>query len=298
MVDRNRDLDHGRGPRTSAVVVSERDSDSVDTVASIYGWRPYYYFFHGWAALDWYRGYDKCFLIAPPEDRQISRTIISPNRIIGGKRDHRVLLMYHLLRNKIRSSYTSFPAVCPVEQVTVADVAGKWLTKYPDITSTLEQAGLPWHMPNENDHPMHSCWLSLFDQCAETLAYVVNETVYFGRRNHLTEKTFKPICLQMPFIMVSAAGSLEYLRSYGFKTFDSVWNEDYDQETDDLLRMEKIARLIKELDDLSPGEKQQIHRHVAPAVVHNFQHFYGADFSHILWQELLSMFHQMRQDRG
>jgi hypothetical protein len=38
---------------------SERDSENVDTVCKKFNWKPLYYFFHGWAALDWYRGYDQ-----------------------------------------------------------------------------------------------------------------------------------------------------------------------------------------------------------------------------------------------
>ena len=55
---------------------------------------------------------------------------------------------------------------------------------------------------------MQSNQLSLFEQSAESLLYLVTETVASGRRQHLTEKTFKPICLQMPFIIVGCAGSL------------------------------------------------------------------------------------------
>ena len=289
VVRRNLDLDHGRGPRKKSVIVSERDSEFVQAACHQHGWSSHYYFFHGWAALDWYRGYDKTFLIAPPQDRSITHAIFSPNRIIGGKRDHRVLMMYHLLRNGIGTNEISFPAICPVEQIPVTGMASRWVERYPDILDVFQQADLPWHMSDESDHPMHSCWLSLFDQSASSLCYLVTETVYFGRRLHLTEKTFKPICLRMPFVLVSAAGSLEYLRSYGFKTFGSIWNEDYDEETDDLARMEKIADLVRMLDQMSMRERQQLYDAAIPIVEHNFQHFYSGDFEHILWQELQHM---------
>ena len=283
---RNLDLDQGQGPRNSVIVTSEYHSELVEQICDIWGWQPFYYFFHGWAALDWYRGYHRTFLIADPDQRSITRSFISANRIIGGRRDHRILFMYHLLKNKISNAWISFPRVCPVEGQDVVELSAKF---GPTVQQTFREASLPMCFPGENDHPMHSCWLSLFDENASSLAHVVTETVYTGRRQHLTEKTFKPICLQVPFILVSTAGSLEYLRRYGFKTFDHVWDESYDLETDDALRLIKISRLLKDLDEQSPRELQQIYRATIPLVRYNFHHFYGGNFERILWQEMTQM---------
>ena len=136
---------------------------------------------------------------------------------------------------------------------------------------------------------MHSCWLSLFQENSQSLAHVVTETVFHGRRHHLTEKTFKPICLRMPFVMVSTAGSLQYLKRYGFRTFSDIWDESYDHEINDDLRLEKISQLLKDLDSQSPQELQKIYQSAIPILEHNFQHFYGGGFETILWQELQNM---------
>lgn len=295
VVRRNGDLDHGRGAKKSGIIVSERDSDFLDSACAQYGWTPFYYFFHGWAALDWYRGYDKTFLMPLPEQRVISRSFMAPNRIVGGARQHRLLLMYHLLKHDVTNAWISFPHTCPVEKIPVSDSVRPFLSRYPDIKQVFERAKLPWNFPHETDHPMHSCWLSLFDESAQSLAFVITETVFFGRRHHLTEKTFKPICLQMPFVMAAPAGSLEYLRSYGFQTFSNVWDESYDSEIDDHCRLIKIAQLLSDLDQASPTELAQIHRHVKPRVEHNFQHFYGGGFECVLWQELQNMLHTIKQ---
>jgi len=287
---RNSDLNHGQGPVHSALVTSEFRSEFVDSVCNIYGWKSFYYFFHGWAALDWYRGYDRTFLITPPEQRKITRSFISPNRIIGGKRDHRILLMYHLLEKRINNAWISFPRICPVENRDVVDLSAKF---GPAVQQTFRDADLPLCFPGETDHPMHSCWLSLFEENTSSLAHVITETVYTGRRNHLTEKTFKPICLQMPFVMVSTQNSLEYLRRYGFRTFDQLWSEDYDTMDDDR-RLIAISDLLKHLDDCSDRELAQYHRHAQPMVQHNFQHFYGGDFERILWKELVDMLEALR----
>ena len=141
---------------------------------------------------------------------------------------------------------------------------------------------------------MHSCWLSLFDECQESLLYHVSETVFFGRKNHLTEKTFKPIAMGMPFVITGTQGSLAYLREYGFKTFGDVWDESYDDEKDDFKRLEKIANLLKELDSKTREEKQEIFNRCIPVIKHNWNHFYRGAFADVLWQELTTMMDSIR----
>jgi hypothetical protein len=293
---RNLDLDNDRGPKHRAIVTSEFNSDSVSTVCSRYDWKHYYYFYHGWAALDWYRGYDRSWLMPDPQHRKICKSFISPNRIIGGKREHRLQLMYHLLLGGVTNAHISFPRVCPVEKSDVTDIAKNMLSLYPDIVDKFQQAELPLHFEGENDHPMTSCWLNLFDQSAQSLAYVVTETVYRGRKSHLTEKIFKPICLRMPFVLVSTAGSLEYLRNYGFQTFNSVWDESYDQELDDDVRINRIADLLLEFDRMPDNQLQLMYERCHRICEYNYQHFYGGGFEKILWNELTSMLKTMSRD--
>ena len=136
---------------------------------------------------------------------------------------------------------------------------------------------------------MHSYQLSLFDESAESLLYLVTETVATGRRLHLTEKTFKPICLRMPFMLVGTRGSLAYLRSYGFKTFGHLWDESYDDEINDHQRLEKIAFTLRALDVLPAEEKQRLFDLAQEVCEYNYNHFYSGGFESILWQELTDM---------
>jgi hypothetical protein len=270
------------------IVTSERDSENVDAVCKLFNWKPLYYFFHGWAALDWYRGYDKTFLITPPADRKITRTFIAPNRIIAGERQHRLELLYHIFKNGMLNNHISCPLVCPAENVSIHDAVQPLVAKYPDIKEVFAQQTLPINFAGETDHPMHSCWLSLFDQAADSLLYVVTETVATGRRHHLTEKTFKPIALGMPFVIVGTRGSLKYLRSYGFRTFDGIWDESYDDAEDDV-RIQRIASLLRSLDELPVHARQDLFEACHDVIEHNWNHFYNGGFEKILWAELMDM---------
>ena len=147
-------------------------------------------------------------------------------------------------------------------------------------------------MPGESGSPMHSCWLSLFEESAESLIYLVTETVASGRRQHLTEKIFKPICLKIPFVIVGCQGSLAYLRQYGFRTFGDLWDESYDDEIHDDQRIEKIAFTLKAMDILPQDKKQKLFDMAEEICEHNYNHFYNGGFEAILWQELNEMLNE------
>lgn len=275
------------------VVVSEH-GDCVKQLCDTYGWRSHYYFYHGWACQDWFRGYDKAFLIPRARDRNPTKTFMSPNRIVAGKRDHRVLFLYHIFKQGLSHNHISAPRTCVYENVDIADIAIKYCNTYPDIEQVFRQAELPRLFAGEETQQMASCWLTNFAEAQDSLIYVPTETVYFGNRLHITEKTFKAIALDMPFVLVAPAHSLEYMRSYGFKTFGSVFDESYDDEVDDYQRLTKVTQLLKDIDSLSARERQQIHQACLPIVEHNYNHFFRQGLTDVLWTELQGMLNGLR----
>jgi len=299
---------HESIPGKKFIVTSETNSDNVDYICKVYGLQPFYYFFHGWAALDWFRGYDRTFIITPPEQRHIKKTFFSPNRIIGGERSHRVLQLYHFQLYQLMHNHISAPLVCPVENTNIIDIAHFYQSVYPKnfgirnnkhtfkggILETVSQMELPRLFPGEDTQRMSSCWLDQFELCAESMIYHVSETVFFGRRQHLTEKTFKPIAMGMPFVLSAPAGSLAYLKQYGFKTFDSVWNEGYDTIEDGAKRIMMFSELLKRLDNQSEPEKNEMFKKCIPIIEHNWNHFYGGGFEKVLWTELTTMLHNLK----
>jgi hypothetical protein len=267
------------------LVTSERDSEDACWAQDTYGFQPGYYFFHGWAALDWYRGYDRTFLSQPFKDRYIEKTFLCPNNIIGGRRTHRLELFAELVeRELVYTNFVSFPKTCPYENKTAYELCSEHNIK-------LDHVNLPLRIDYGKDYHASSHQIDMWDLANRSLLHVITETVYHGRKLHLTEKTFKPIVMQQPFVLVSCQGSLEYLRTYGFKTFGEFWNEDYD-ECDDNTRIARIGQLLTDLDNLTFKEKYQLQKHLAPIVEHNFNWFYGQDFESLLWIELRCMINQ------
>lgn len=261
------------GHSNISIVTSEYNSKDVQWVCDTYGLESAYYFFHGWAALDWYRGYNRTFLHQP---KNIQHTFLCPNNLVGGKRQHRITLLNELAkRNLVNTNLISFPATCPYEGLAVKD--------YIDY-----ELPLPLIIDDFNNHANNSHEITMWGQAACSLLQVVTETSYTGNKQHLTEKTFKPVVLKQPFILVSNRGSLEYLRRYGFETFSSVWDESYDSLPDDE-RIEAIADLLLELEH---ADRASIQKQCEPIVQHNYDWFYSGKFEQVLWDELLSMVSQ------
>jgi hypothetical protein len=214
---------------------------------------------------------------------------MTPNRIVAGKRDHRVLFLYNIFKNKLEDNHISAPRSCQYEGVDIQTVASKYNSTYPDIEQVFESAELPRLFSGETEQLMHSYQLGNFQEAEDSLIYVATETVYFGQRQHLTEKTFKAIALEMPFILVAPQHSLRYLRSYGFRTFSPLIDESYDDIADPILRIERVAQILLEIQARSAAAKIELWNKLLPIVEYNYRHFYRGGFRDILEVELKQM---------
>ena len=63
----------------------------------------------------------------------------------------------------------------------------------------------------------------------------------------LTEKTDKCFTAAQPFIVFSIPNYLKHLKELGFKTFSNWWDESYDNELDDTIRLHKIQEILLEI---------------------------------------------------
>jgi hypothetical protein len=68
----------------------------------------------------------------------------------------------------------------------------------------------------------------------------VLETLFDDHRWHLTEKSLRPIACGKPFVLMATPGSLQYLRQYGFKTFDGLIDETYDSIQNPKQRLQAV----------------------------------------------------------
>ena len=87
-------------------------------------------------------------------------------------------------------------------------------------------------------------------------------------------------------MLLAAPGNLAYLKRYGFKTFDSVIDESYDDIQDPDQRIDAVVDQLNWYCNLSDEEKLDVAEKLEPIIEHNFHHFYG-EFRHIITRELL-----------
>ena len=102
----------------------------------------------------------------------------------------------------------------------------------------------------------------------------------------MTEKSLRPIACGQPFILASTHGSLEYLRSYGFKTFSHIWDEQYDLIEDSEERLIRIADLMKQIANWAPGVRLDKMAEAQVIADYNKKHFFSGDFQNLIVDEL------------
>jgi hypothetical protein len=258
-----------------------------------------YYFFHGFAALDWYRGYHAL---------NYNKTVVKPykydfisfNRIINHDRSYRIYFVSKLVElGLLKHGQVSFNVTDSLfddwrDEVadpntklseTARQHAERYLTNIDKLV--IDNPSLPGSASADIPRTI-SAWFPQNDQPkTDAFWHVVTETVFYYDKLHLTEKIFKPIVSKQPFMLLAAPGNLTYLKNYGFKTFDSVLDESYDLIKDNDLRIEAVVKQLQWYCGLSEQEKIDVMQVIEPIVLHNFHHFYG-EFRHIITRELLN----------
>lgn len=112
-----------------------------------------------------------------------------------------------------------------------------------------------------------------FKDIQKSFLYVCTETVFQYPHAYLTEKSYKGITAKRPFVIVGAPGSIDLLKSYGFKTFDRWWDEDYDNEQNPNRRIEKIFAIIEYISSKTTIELQDMITEMSELLDYNFSHY-------------------------
>lgn len=113
---------------------------------------------------------------------------------------------------------------------------------------------------------------SLLSLVTETNFY--GETLYNKNVNNgriLSEKTFKPIAMKHPFIIVSNKNFLDCIRLLGYKTFYPYIDESYDLIDDDAERLLAIVKEIERLTKMSKDEQEIFIKFTNDICEYNYQ---------------------------
>jgi len=280
------------------LVNTEKDSVEKDRICDHYKFASIDYFFHIFAAADWYRGHQYLPHLVEPAQRTLSKSYITFNRLTSNERVYRSIFVSKLFKQGIlEHGHVSYSDVCPDNHLPSAEN----LTKARDdrlISSelcadtihniTLAQQPNPLRIDfaDQKHIPNQSMALSPLPQLMESFVFVVTETCYWQTKTHLTEKIFKPIVLKMPFVLVGCADNLKYLRNYGFKTFGDYWDESYDSIQDPIERMDAVVKILNNISSMSNQQQQEMLLDMQTILEHNYQLFNSPAFIAKEWNTL------------
>ena len=254
------------------VLHSERSTE-IDKLTDR-GFKPIHWFANGYLCAEhWYRLYKDIRVVT--EYQPIQHKFVCANRLIDELRSYRIKFLNML---DVSQGQYSLLEQDPNTHRTPNEI-------YPN--NQVEPRSF-------DEHDNSSAWISLRinnDDKKEftpsiwksSFLHVVPETVV--DRVHLTEKIFKPIVLKQPFVLLNGAGALEYLRSYGFKTFSDFWSEEYDTIDNLDQRLQSAADVVNYVGSCSLKELEQMRDKMKPILEHNYNWFYNG-FADKCWQEL------------
>jgi len=112
-------------------------------------------------------------------------------------------------------------------------------------------------------------YLSRRKEYEESYFTIVSETNAESDFCFITEKTIKPIMNLHPFVILGNPKTLSVLKSFGFKTFDTWWDESYDSEIDFLKRGEKLINLVESLCNKTSDEWKTMLEEMEDILHHN-----------------------------
>jgi hypothetical protein len=235
---------------------------------------PVYYWSHAVISLDWFR-----YAQHETFHKNSKKTFLIYNRSWSGSREYRLKFAELLfILNLQDCCNTSINAIEPELGIHYSQHKFKNLAWKP--TKALEN-----YFPINTAKSYYSADFCSNDYNSTDIEIVL-ETLFDDDRLHLTEKSLRPIACAQPFILAGTHGSLEYLRSYGFKTFDTIWDENYDLVEDPEQRLICIADLMKQITMWSPDDRLHKLKQAQIIADYNRQHFFSQEFFKLVTDEL------------
>lgn len=258
---------------------SEQRSDHVEQYQQ-QGYVPVYVWSHGIIARDWFR-YAEHDPVLNFDTNHITHDFLLYNRAWSGTREYRLCMAEQVVcQNLVPHCKTSFNA---------HDCQHYSQHRFANPDFAISNFELEQYFP-ANTHTANASADYCGEDYATTGIEVVLETLFDDTRWHLTEKTLRPIACGQPFILMATAGSLQYLRQYGFQTFTGLIDESYDQIHDPRQRLQAVIKEMVRISALPAQKKYQLFESLNHVARHNQRHFFNA-FTHQVQQEYITNMH-------
>ena len=257
------------------ILHSEKRSAQLQTYQDN-GYVGVYWWSHAVIAADWFR-------YAPIDPKlivnfdHVQRDFLIYNRAWSGTREYRLTFMHDLAQQQLQSHcLTSFAEW---------DNDNHYLDhKFNNTGLAVDLSGLAQYFP-ANTHDSNASADYNNTDYHVTAIEVVLETLFDDSRLHLTEKTLRPIACGRPFMLMATHGSLQYLRDYGFRTFDGLIDETYDTITDPRARLQAVVAEMSRISALSKTEKLSLWQQLYEIAAYNQRLFFSQRWQQSIHQE-------------
>ena len=195
-----------------------------------------------------------------PQDKPITydvgKTYINCNRVA---RYHRCVLMQSLIDNDLlKDGYNTW--------ANTYDAYSEFAEQYPKNTINQYKYDI---LDVENITEANPTQLVPLEHCKNTMIYINTETHVDNNVLFLSEKTYKPISIGMPFMSLGNPGTLEYLRELGYATFSRWIDESYDLDYPLTTRINIMINNIDLLNKMPRKQKLKVRNEMREVCQHN-----------------------------
>ena len=220
---------------------------------------PVYFWSHAVIANDWFR-YAQHDLELNYTNFELEKDFLIYNRAWSGTREYRLKFAEQLVNQDLLSNCrTTF---APIDHVHYSSYQFS-NADFKPVRLDLEN----YIAPNTHNSAASADYNNQdYRHCGME---VVLETLFDDTRWHLTEKTLRPIACGKPFLLMGTAGSLKYLRQYGFETFGDLIDESYDEIENSIDRLNAVIAEMKRIASLDQHSKQTLWQTLHQRAQHN-----------------------------
>lgn len=258
----------------SVLLHSEKRSHNVEKYQNN-GFIPVYYWSHAVISLDWFR-----FAQHVTQTKKVKKTFLIYNRSWSGTREYRIKFAELLhVNGLLPQCQTTFNCIEPQDNVHYSDHVFKNAVWKPKTDFLKDLCFSTASSSSSADFEL--------DDYESTDIEVVLETLFDDSRLHFTEKILRPIALAQPFLLASSYGGLDYLKNYGFKTFESVWDESYDSIHDPYERLEAVIKTMQTISQWTPDMRIKKLQQAQDIANYNKTYFFSDSFFNLINFELM-----------
>lgn len=250
------------------VIICHSEKNSRDIESNRDHFIDVYFWSHALIALDWFRYAEHDPLLV--SQSAYNKKFLIYNRAWSGTREYRLKFADMLIDSGLLDS-------CQTRLSFFDNDVHYTQHKFSNSKFNFTRNNLEQYFEENNSLSTASADYNNVDyrNCA---IEVVLETLFDESKNHLTEKTLRPIACKKPFILAATPHSLQYLRDYGFKTFGPWIDESYDQIQDPLERLQAIIREMQRIDLLTPTQQTDLWAKLNEIAEYNHQLFFSKQF--------------------